>query len=140
MQRANVVTSLDSSLQTIFARNYYNNEFAGRVAASAIYSPTDFELDAFSGDRSAFIGRNNTLASPNALRKDQQLDHRFGVGREACAASQLVINLASGASIDVYMLLAETEDEDTARKLIQKYRNQSTIEESLQQVRRLLGN
>jgi cellobiose phosphorylase len=135
-----ITTSLDSKLQTIFASNNYNNEFAGRVAAAAIYTPGDFELDAFTSDRSAFIGRNNTLRKPQALGDEFQLDGRFGMGWEVCAASQLTINLASGSSADVYILLAETEDESAARELIRKYRDESVIKDSLQKVKAFWQN
>ena len=130
-----VATNLNSETQTIFARNYYNNEFAGRVAAASIYCPKEIENDAFTGDRAAFIGRNNTLANPKALQYDSPLNGRFGMGQEACAASQMVLRLDSGETADLYFLLAETKDEAQTQKLIDKYRNQEVIEQSLQEVR-----
>jgi cellobiose phosphorylase len=131
-----VKTSLDSDIQTIFARNHYNNEFAGRVAFSSVYTPHDYELDSFSADRTAFIGRNRSLKNPRSVEQRQQLENHFGVGLESCAASQIVVQLASGKAIDLYFLLGEAKDEKEARRLIEKYHKKSILEQSLQNAKK----
>lgn len=130
-----LITHFDSRFQAIFARNYYNNEFAGRVAFAGFYTPGNFEFDSYSGDRSAFIGRNQSLKNPQALAKEHQLDQQFGIGIESCAASQVTFNLESGESTELYFLLGEAKNEEEACKLLEKYRNVTAIEKSLEDVR-----
>jgi len=134
-----VSTSFSSKLQTVFACNHYNNEFAGRTAFSSIYMPRKFEFDSFSSNREDFIGRNSTLQNPRSIAREQQLNQQFGIGFESCAASQITFNLDSGSSVDLYFFLGETEKEDEARKLIKKYRNVDAIEGSFNEVRRFWG-
>ncbi len=125
-----VHTSFDSGLQAVFARNHYNNEFAGRLAFSALYTPHQFEFDSFTANRQDFIGRNRSLHDPKTIAQDQQLSQEFGIGFESCAASQITFNLDSGKSIDLYFLLGEAEDEGEACKLIEKYRSAEAIDHS----------
>src|SRR5258706_16417190 len=62
-ERHHVVTECECESGTLFARNAYNGEFAGRVA----FAHVSEALASASGDRQAFIGRNGTLASPAAV-------------------------------------------------------------------------
>lgn len=130
-----VSTSFDSRLQAIFARNYYNNEFAGRVVFSALYTAHKLETDSFTADRENFIGRNRSLHEPRSVTQERQLNQQFGIGFESCAASQMTLSLESGGSAELYFLLGEADNEEEARKLIEKYRSGSAIEESFNEVK-----
>jgi len=129
-----VITKLDPDLQAIFARNFYNNEFAGRVAFAAQFSPVEFTREHYSADRTTFVGRNNDLGAPRALRMDALGDGRFGAGFDSCAASQARFVLDSGQQTDIYFLLGETSTEKEAKNLIEKYRDKENIEYSLTEV------
>jgi len=135
-----LVTSFDESTQSIFARNYFNNEFAGRTAFAGFYTDKNFESDSYTADRSEFIGRNRNLHSPRVLGFGQELNYRFGTGFESCAASQITLELDSGESADLYFYMGETASTEDAKKLVTKYRESNAIESSLEGVKTFWNN
>src|SRR5476649_2306116 len=60
-----IQTEVDPISGALFAKNPYNTEFTGRVA----FFNSDAGIRTVSADRTEFIGRNGTLASPAALRR-----------------------------------------------------------------------
>ncbi|HKK45933.1 MAG TPA: glucoamylase family protein, partial [Balneolaceae bacterium] len=130
-----LTSSYDESLHTIFVRNPYNNEFAGRLAFAGFYTAEGIDSSFQTSDRMAFIGRNRNLKNPRALAYDEAFEKRFGVGFESCAASKLGLDLDSGSSVDLYFFVGETSSENKARELINKYRNIEAIEGSFKNVK-----
>lgn len=130
-----IVTDLDREAKVIFARNHYNNEFAGRVAFASYISGTVPERDSFTSDRARFIGRNRQLDNPEALQSGRELNNRFGAGFDPCAASQSVIELNSGETVDFYFILGEADTEEQARELLHTYSDPQTAEASLKEVK-----
>ena len=61
--RMHILTHWDHEAQALLAQNRYHPEYAERVAFASI-SP---EAESHSGDRTAFIGRNRSLANPVAM-------------------------------------------------------------------------
>jgi len=135
-----LITSLDEDLHTIFAKNYYNNEFAGRIAFKGFYMDKEPDSESHTADRLDFIGRNKSLKEPRTLNYDPKLEERFGIGFESCAASKIDLKLDSGSSVDLYFYLGEASSEEQARTLINKYCDVTTIERSLKKVKDLWHN
>lgn len=125
-----LITWYDPELQTIFARNFYNNEFADRVAFATLVTPEDIKKLSVTADRHFFIGRHNDLSNPKAVCNKNGLNNRFGAGLDPCAAFQSEFYLASGSLAEVYFLLGEAANEDKARTAVEKYRNVSTLSSS----------
>ncbi|SMO63466.1 GH36-type glycosyl hydrolase domain-containing protein [Fodinibius sediminis] len=130
-----LITNYSDRHQAIFARNFYNNEFAGRIAFASQYTGARTLFDDATADRLHFIGRNNSLANPRALYDERELNHRFGAGFDQCGAFQSRIRLNSGSSIDLYFLLGETASEEEARMLVEKYRDIELLESSFKEVK-----
>ncbi|HEX6981801.1 MAG TPA: glucoamylase family protein [Balneolaceae bacterium] len=130
-----VITDFNDDLQSVFARNYYNNEFAGRVAFASFFTEHELNRESYTGDRMEFIGRNNSLSDPQALHSAEVLNEQFGMGFDSCAASKAEFSLDSGSVIDFYFFLGETQTREEAKKLIQKYRDASVISSSLDEVK-----
>ena len=129
-QSANhIVTDLEENEGAIFARNSYNNEFAGRVA----FAGTSEQRFTMTCDRNEFIGRNGTLARPAALRRTG-LSGRDGAGLDPCAAIQTAIELQPGEARQLIFLLGEAESIEAARAVNARWRSLHTVNEAFEKV------
>ncbi len=126
---SHIVTDLEESLGAIFARNSYNNEFAGRVAFVA----TSEQRFTMTCDRKEFIGRNGSLAKPAALTR-AVLSGRDGAGLDPCAAIQTSIELAPGEARQVVFILGEAESRQTAVSIVERFRNVPAVNEAFERV------
>jgi cyclic beta-1,2-glucan synthetase len=116
-QNLHVKTALDTDSGAVFAETAYNDDFANQVAFAAA-SET---LASATGDRRSFVGRNGSLSVPAAFIRDG-LSNRFGAGLDPCAALQIKITLAAGASHSIVFLLGQGRDAEHARALIKAHR------------------
>ncbi|MEP7342549.1 MAG: glucoamylase family protein [Acidobacteriota bacterium] len=124
-----IVTGFDGESGALFARNSYNNEFAGRVFFTAI-NPAPASSTC---DRKSFLGRNGSAARPAAL-SHTQLDGRFGAGLDPCAALQSVLKLAPGETREVIILVGDSDSLDDARELIARFLESSTVSQAFERV------
>ena len=78
---------------------------------------------AWTGDRREFLSRNETLASPEGLRRKAPLSEACRSGLRPCAVLQTTFDLAPGASIEIVMFIGEgTGSADAASALLARYR------------------
>jgi cyclic beta-1,2-glucan synthetase len=113
-----VVTAFDGQRGAMFARNYFNPQFATWVAFSALSE----RVTSHTGDRREFLGRNGSLADPAAIRQGG-LAANTGPGLDPCAALQCVIDLSPGETREVVLLLGAAENADRAHQLVDAYRS-----------------
>ncbi|MGH7694446.1 MAG: GH36-type glycosyl hydrolase domain-containing protein [Gemmatimonadaceae bacterium] len=111
-----VRTAFDAKRGTIFARNYFNDQFAEQVAFCAVSAP----VSSYTGDRTEFIGRNGTLADPAGLRQSA-LSGVTGAGIDPCAALQCVVEIAPGDTREIVVLLGAAADGERASQIIDEY-------------------
>jgi cyclic beta-1,2-glucan synthetase len=128
-QGGHVVTRFDAALRSIFATNAYNSAFAGRVAFMHSGDP----VRSATGDRAMFIGRNGALATPWGL-ESPALPERFGAGLDACAAMQMPVELAPGASHTTVVLIGQARGDAEAAALIAKHSGADAARAALKQV------
>ena len=122
-----IVSEQDGPGGALLARNPYSAEFSGCTAffdADAC-SPAD-GARSFSGDRAEFLGRNGDLASPLALRREK-LSGRVGAGLDPCAAIQVSLTLAGGASSQTVFRLGAGKDRDDALHLARRLRGDDVV-------------
>ncbi len=124
-----VITEIDRPADTIFARNPFNNEFAGRVAFAA----TSERVSSATCDRKEFIGRNGTLTGPAALRR-MNLAGRDGAGLDPCAALQTTIELAPHEGKEVIFLLGEAASKEEAQALAEKFKHPGNVNGAFEDV------
>lgn len=125
-----VVTQSDPATGALFARNAYSVEFSERVA----FFDTDTVDHDVSGDRTEFVGRSGTLASPAAMQH-AGLSGRMGGGLDPCAALQVSVDLADGESKEVILRLGAAASNNDASRQVQRYRGSLAAAEQLQKVR-----
>jgi cyclic beta-1,2-glucan synthetase len=95
-----VVSELDPASGALFARNAYNTEFSGRVG----FFHVDAQHRSVTGDRTEFIGRNRTLASPAAMKRTR-LSGKVGAALDPCAAIQVTLTLEPGQERELVFML-----------------------------------
>ena len=116
-----IITEIDESTSTIFAKNPFNNEFAERVAFVA----TSEEISSATCDRKEFIGRNSSLETP-CRTSSHRLRGRDGAGLDPCAAIQTTIELAPNEAREVIFLLGEAESKSAAQAIVANFRQAGT--------------
>jgi cellobiose phosphorylase len=122
-----IITEADPVSGALFAKNAYNTEFTGRVA----FFNCDATLRSYTGDRGEFLGRNGTLASPVALRR-QRLSGKVGAGLDACAALQVPFDLLPGQEREIVFVLGVGGRRNAdASSLVQKHRSAGAAHEAL---------
>ena len=133
--RMHVATRWDLESQSLFARNPYDSEFCDRTTFVTSSPPPAY----FTGDRAAFLGRNRSMRDPAAM-KQERLTGDTGAGLDPCAAVQLTLELEPGESAEVTFLLGQAPNETEARALVQRFRDPSNVEATLQETRAWWGN
>ncbi len=110
-----VATQEDPATGAVLARDLYGGH-RERVAFAAASAP----LLSATGDRLEFLGRNGSLRRAAALGRPR-LEKRFGAGLDACAALQVAVDLAPGATRSVVFLLGQGESAAEAHELMQRF-------------------
>ena len=124
-----VVTEMDPASEALFARNPFNTEFPDRTA----FFNTDGVPRTMSGDRTEFIGRNGTLASPAAMGR-LRLSGRVGAALDPCAAIQVSFELSDGQEREIVFTLGVEKNADTARLLALRFRGPAAARNVLEAV------
>lgn len=113
-----LLSRLDSESEVLLVRNPWQSAFAERVAFAALAAP----LSGWTANRSEFIGRNRSLASPAALLRTTPLAASSGAGLDPCVALQQQITLAPGECVELVFLLGQSNDTASALALVDQYR------------------
>ena len=116
---AQTITEIDPATGAMLARNPFNAEFGQRVA----FADLGGHQDSWTGDRTEFIGRLGSLASPQALTRHSPLSNLVGAGLDPCGALQTHVSLVAHGSHDVVFLLGQGSDRAAAGALLRKYRD-----------------
>ena len=123
-----VITEIDDASGAIFARNPYNNEFAGRVA----FADVSLSERSATCDRKEFIGRNGNLARPAALGRTR-LAGRDGAGLDPCAALQTSVEFAPGEERELFFLFGEGESREEAESVLVRFRRPRAVDDAFEQ-------
>jgi cyclic beta-1,2-glucan synthetase len=124
-----VITEIDEGTQAIFARNLYNNEFAGRI----VFADTSTSRRTITCDRKEFLGRNGNPSRPASMRRTQ-LSGRIGAGLDPCAAMQTIVELAPGETREIVFLLGEAASKEEAREIVKRFRQLAVVNQAFDQV------
>ncbi len=124
-----IVTETDPHSGALFARNAYGRGCANRVVFAQVSEPGR----RVTGNRTEFIGRNGSLASPAAMRR-KRLSGKTGAGLDPCAAIQTRIELAEGEEREIVFVFGAARDGDEARDFIQRFAGPARARQALETV------
>ena len=95
-------------------------------------------IHGFTTDRTEFLGRGGTPASPIALHR-LGLESRLTPGEDPCAVLQLHIDLLPGAVDEIYFVLGQGRNKEHALELAKKYHDPAYVGTAPEENRDLLG-
>ena len=121
------ITHWDRRSSTMLGYNRYHPEYPERVAFVSL-DPTP---DSYTGDRTAFIGRNRSTQNPVAMN-NISLDGMSGARLDPCAALRRKIKLAPGESTVVVCMLGQAGSKKEAYQLVAKYRGTGAVQTALE--------
>jgi cellobiose phosphorylase len=124
-----IVTETDPHSGALFARNAYGREWANRV----VFAQVSERERTVTGNRTEFIGRNGSLASPAAMRR-ARLSGRAGAGLDPCAAIQTRIELANGQEREIVFVFGAARNTDEAQHFIHRFGGPAGAREALEAV------
>jgi cyclic beta-1,2-glucan synthetase len=125
-----VVTRWDDDVHALLASNYFNPDYADHVAFAAASEPAE----SYTGDRTAFLGRNRSMRNPAAMDRTR-LSCRTGAGLDPCAAIQSIVNLAPGERIEISFMLGQVRSLEDAHTLVRVYRERPAVEAALERTK-----
>ena len=125
-----ILTEVDPKTGALFAKNPYNKEFNDRVC---FFDINDLART-LTGDRTEFIGRNGSLANPDAMSKIR-LSGKTGPGLDPCGALQVIFELAEEQEHEIIFLLGTSNNMGGATNLIHKFRAPGAAATALEKVR-----
>lgn len=124
-----IVTEIDPRTGALFARNVYNREFAGKT----VFISVSDAARTFTGNRTEFLGRNGSLASPAAMRH-AQLSGQTGASLDPCAALQVSFELADGQERELVFVLGAGNNTEEAQQLAQRFSHPASARQALESV------
>jgi len=129
MHQAHVMPEFDPDKNALLASNHFNSEFGERVAFLA----SNKKPHNITTDRTEFLGRMGSLRAPAALARIG-LDSAVNAGLDPCAVIQLHIDLAAGATEEVFFLVGEGKNRDESLSLIGQIQAEGQVEAVWQSV------
>jgi cyclic beta-1,2-glucan synthetase len=124
-----VHTEADPESGALLAHNPFNPDFPQVAFADVNLRPRSF-----TGDRTAFLGRNNSPAEPEALSR-KELAGRVGPALDPCAAVQARFDLQPGEEREVVFVLGAAPDVAAVRPLVNRYREPGQARAAFEEVR-----
>ncbi len=118
-----VIPDYDSASHTLMARNPYSTEFGQHVA----FVTANKNLHGLTADRSEFLGRLGSMTQPSALGRIG-LGSTIQAGNDPCAAIQLHVDLRPGEAEEVFFVLGEGEDRESALALARRYQDAEVVD------------
>jgi cyclic beta-1,2-glucan synthetase len=128
--QAHIMPEFVPDQNALLASNQYNSEFAQRVAFLAASK----KPHGVTADRTEFLGRMGSLRSPAALGRIG-LASKVNAGLDPCAAIQLHVDLAPGATEQVFFLIGEEAGREESLALIGQIQAEGQVDSLWQTVR-----
>jgi cyclic beta-1,2-glucan synthetase len=124
------ITEMDVRSGSILAKNAYSPEFERRFA----FFDVNDDNRTFTTDRAEFIGRNGTLANPEAMNRTK-LSGKVGAALDPCAALQVSFELAEDEEKEIIFRLGAGKNMNDTLTIIQMFEGTLAAKNALEKVR-----
>jgi cyclic beta-1,2-glucan synthetase len=126
-----IVNRSDGNDGPLLAQNSYNADFAGAVA----FADVSLRPRCATGDRTEFLGRNGSVATPAALHR-VALGGHFGSGLDPCFALLAPFTLRPHETKEIVFQLGEAENVEEALRFAARYRDPKVATTALEETHR----
>ncbi|MFH1073507.1 MAG: glucoamylase family protein [Candidatus Firestonebacteria bacterium] len=126
-----IITEMDHHSGALMARNPYNTEFPGYT----VFMNVNEARRSFTGDKTEFIGRNRSIADPQAM-KNSKLSGRVGVGFDPCFALQVQFSLVEGQEREIVFTTGGNKSAYITGETIKRHSGTIKANEELIKVRK----
>ena len=109
-----IITDRDEKTGSLTASNPWSHEFGTRKAFATFIGGND----AWTANRTEFIGRNEYLNKPLALIHNKKLSGAVGAGMDSCAVLQKNIVIPANGEVTVLFILGQTENSQKIKSLV----------------------
>lgn len=116
-----VIQEASDDAKTLYAKNNYNNEFAGKTVFTSVINPLQNSRFRFTTDRQEFIGRNRSLNKPLAITSKELLENKIQTGGDPCSVIQTIFELAPNEEVTLIFLEGESHTRKEADSIIERY-------------------
>jgi len=130
-----IISQSSENGTTLYSKNFYNNEFAGRAVFSSVVNAGQESVVRFTANRQLFIGRNRSSNRPVIVSTDQWLDNKTETGSDPCAAFQINTEIPAGNSKTICFLDGEATSIEESNRIISGYAELSSVEKALDEVK-----
>ena len=110
-----IVTEHDALTGAMLAKNAYGRECANRI----VFAHISEKDNSFTGNRTEFIGRNSSMASPAAMRR-KRLSGKVGAGLDPCIGLQTQITLLENQERELVFILGAAKSVDEIHSYVQQ--------------------
>jgi cyclic beta-1,2-glucan synthetase len=124
-----VQTEVDLKTGALVARNFYNTEFADRIA----FIDVSDVARTITGDRKEFLGRNGNVSQPAALRR-ARLSGKVGAGLDPCGAVQVAFDLPDGQERETCFRIGVGRSPADMQELVLRFRRADSNRTALEGV------
>ena len=125
-----IFTEIDVNKKYIYAQNPYSEHFGGLKAF--LYMNGGFK-ESFTGSRKEFIGRGQSIFSPDGMRRET-LSNMGGGGIDPCLCENIKLELGINEEKTFIVVLGQYESMDEIEKCINKYTDIAQAEHALKEV------
>jgi cellobiose phosphorylase len=119
----------DKNNNLILAENLYK----GDIEKTKVYSSCSEEISSYTGDKKFFFG-NGDISNPEALRKIM-LNNEDSLGKKACIAYEVEIELESFAQKEISIILGAEGDNIDCKNVAYKYSKISNCKQELEKIK-----
>ena len=125
-----IATSWDEDSHCLMARNSYHPDYPEQITFVSL-SP---QAEGYDCDRTAFIGRNRSVASPAAM-EFVKLSGRTGAGLDPCAALRVTVEIEPGEVRRITCMLGQAGSVEEARELVLRFQGDASFAEAFKKTR-----